>query len=224
MPPVNNDAQGSFSPEDIAAKKHRGAVGGMWEELGRFQFQFLVQAGLKPHHHFLDIGCGSLRGGIHFIKYLEKGHYCGIDVDSSLLKGGIAELEEASLSDRAPNLIASGRFEVGRFGRQFDFGLAFSLFTHLPMNHIMRCMVELRGVLQPDGRFFATYFEAPCNVEMAGIRHTPGDVLTHFDSDPYHYSRNEVQWMAEHCGLACEFIPEFHHPRAQQMCELRRSA
>ncbi len=42
------------------------AVGGMWEEIGRLQFVFLVEKGLQPHHEMLDIGCGTLRGGRHF--------------------------------------------------------------------------------------------------------------------------------------------------------------
>lgn len=42
---------------------HRIAVGGMWDEIGKLQFEFMVKQGLKPHHKFLDIGCGSLRGG-----------------------------------------------------------------------------------------------------------------------------------------------------------------
>lgn len=42
---------------------HRGAVGGMWDQIGKLQFEFMVKHGLKPEHKFLDIGCGSLRGG-----------------------------------------------------------------------------------------------------------------------------------------------------------------
>jgi hypothetical protein len=53
------------------------AVGGMWEEIGKLQLDFLVNQGLRPTHKFLDIGCGTLRGGRHFIRYLDAGNYAG---------------------------------------------------------------------------------------------------------------------------------------------------
>ena len=46
---------------------HREAVGGLWEEMRRLQFDFLANQGLKPDHKLLDIGCGSMRGGVHFV-------------------------------------------------------------------------------------------------------------------------------------------------------------
>jgi len=51
------------------------AVGGMWEQIGQLQFDFLVNHGLEPNHKLLDIGCGTLRGGRHFITYLVPGNY-----------------------------------------------------------------------------------------------------------------------------------------------------
>ena len=71
---------------------HRRAVGGMWEEIGKLQFNFLVEQGLKPGHFLLDVGCGRLRGGIHFIRYLEPEHYFGIDISKVLLAAGRFEL------------------------------------------------------------------------------------------------------------------------------------
>ncbi len=61
--------------------------------MGELQFKFLVGWGLRPGDFLLDVGCGCLRGGVHFVRYLEAGHYFGIDVNSSLLiddrlKGG----------------------------------------------------------------------------------------------------------------------------------------
>jgi hypothetical protein len=51
-------------PEEIRAGVHRDLVGGLWEELGRLQFEFLVGAGLRPEMRLLDIGCGCPRGGV----------------------------------------------------------------------------------------------------------------------------------------------------------------
>src|SRR3990167_1367555 len=90
--------------------QHRNAVGGWWEIIGRLQFDFLVAQGLQPQHHLLDVGCGSLRGGLHFIRYLAPGHYVGLDRDAELLAAGRAELAMAHLDDRMAELICREDF------------------------------------------------------------------------------------------------------------------
>ncbi|KAF0817854.1 hypothetical protein KIS4809_3372 [Bacillus sp. ZZV12-4809] len=55
----------------------------MWKEIGELQLKFMKEQGLQPNE-MLKIGCGSLRGGIFFIKYLNKGKYTGLDLNSSL--------------------------------------------------------------------------------------------------------------------------------------------
>jgi hypothetical protein len=51
------------------------------------------------------------------------------------------------LQDKAAHLAVSGRFELDSFGAHFDYGIAVSLFTHLPMNYIIRCLVQVRRTL-----------------------------------------------------------------------------
>ena len=72
----------------VGGAGHRGYVGGKWDELGRLQFDFMVARGLQPEHVFLDVACGSLRGGVHFIKYLDAGNYLGIDKERALVRRG----------------------------------------------------------------------------------------------------------------------------------------
>jgi hypothetical protein len=55
-------------------------VGGMWDEIGKLQFEFLVKEGLNPEHFLLDVAWGSLRVGVHFVRYLESDCYKGIDI------------------------------------------------------------------------------------------------------------------------------------------------
>jgi hypothetical protein len=45
-----------LTDEQLADGEHRGAVGGLWDELGRWQFELLLRAGLKPSHRLLDVG------------------------------------------------------------------------------------------------------------------------------------------------------------------------
>src|SRR5689334_15595174 len=77
--------------EGVKKLGHRTYVGGLWDELGQLQFDFLVNNGLKPQHYLLDIACGSLRAGVHFIPYLEVGHYLGIDKEEDLIQAGIEQ-------------------------------------------------------------------------------------------------------------------------------------
>jgi hypothetical protein len=35
---------------------HRTAVGGLWDELGRLQFDYLVREGLQRNNSLLDVG------------------------------------------------------------------------------------------------------------------------------------------------------------------------
>ncbi|MGG6294672.1 hypothetical protein ACQ4M4_09620 [Leptolyngbya sp. AN02str] len=53
-----------LTPEEIKAGKHRQFIGGLWEELGQLQFDFLKENGLLPEHRLLDMGCGSLRADL----------------------------------------------------------------------------------------------------------------------------------------------------------------
>jgi cyclopropane fatty-acyl-phospholipid synthase-like methyltransferase len=141
---------------EVTAGKHREIVGGKWDEIGMLQFEYLVAKTLQPEHRLLDIGCGCLRGGVHFIRYLAPANYFGIDVNQSLLDAGYnVELAQAGLQDRLPreNLICSGEFEFEKFGTKFHFAIAQSLFTHLPLNHIRHCLINLASVMEVGGVF-----------------------------------------------------------------------
>ena len=153
-----------LSKRDIRKGLHRKNVGGMWEEIGKLQLSFLVEQGLAPDMKFLDLGCGSLRGGIHFINYLEPGNYYGMDVNAPLVEAGYnIELKKAGLTHKLPktNLIIENQFKTSRFGILFDYALAVSVFTHLPLNHIRLCFIELSKSMKSGGKFYATFFECP---------------------------------------------------------------
>lgn len=206
-----------LTEEQIAAGAHRGFVGGMWEEIGALQFEFLVAQGLLPGHRLLDVGCGALRGGVHFVRYLDEGNYHGLDLNASLIEAGKSELAQSGLSGRRPNLLVNDRFEAGRFGVSFDYAVAVSVFTHLYANHVVRCLVEVGRTLKPDGKLFATFFEAPSPAHLEQIEHDPGGIVTNFDSDPFHYSFHEMVRLAEAAGVSVNYIGDWGHPRAQKM-------
>jgi hypothetical protein len=197
---------------------HRNAVGGMWDQIGRLQFEFLVFQGLKPCHNFLDVGCGSLRGGIHFINYLEKQRYFGVDKDASILRAGRDfELTQA-LRNKQPNLVQLAKFDFSVLGVRFDFALAQSVFTHLAISDIVTCLHNIRGVLADGGKFFATFFEVPAHRSfLEPLTHHPGKITTFHNRDPYHYYFRAIEEVSHSNRLAVKYLGDWNHPRSQKM-------
>lgn len=210
-----------LSAEEIENKDHRRFVGGLWEELGELQLNFLLAAGMKPEHYLLDVGCGSLRGGVHYIKYLQQGHYYGLDINQSLIDAGHIEVAEAGLTDKAPNLLVDDKFSFEKFQRKFDYMVSVSVFTHLPLNIIVRCLSKARDSLAPNGVYYATFFEAPHSAHIERIQQQPGGITTNYDADPFHYSAEELQFMAKIAGLELDIIGDWNHPRNQRMAAFR---
>jgi SAM-dependent methyltransferase len=205
-----------LTESEIAAGAHRQFVGGMWDQIGQLQFEFLKSNGLLPRHRLADIGCGALRGGIHFVRYLGQSNYYGIDLNSSLIEAGRKELQAAGLADKAANLFVTDKFELP-WDVQCDFALAVSVFTHLYANHIAICLKRVQQRLAPNGKFFATFFQAPDAVHLDAICHQPGGFITHYNCDPFHYSFAEMEALAKFAGLSATLIGNWNHPRHQQM-------
>jgi SAM-dependent methyltransferase len=220
MKPVKQYYLRELTPEEIAAGAHRDFVGGLWDEIGPLQFEFLRQQGLFPQHKLVDIGCGALRCGLPIIRYLDEGNYYGLDINASLIEAGKHELREEGLTSKQPHLLVNDKFEMASFGISFDFAIAQSVFTHLDMNLIVRCLVKVRKILKPGGKFYATFFLAPSPGHITPIKHEPGGIITNFDSDPFHYSFRELDWLATIAGLSARLIGDWNHPRSQKMLEL----
>lgn len=221
-----NQYHKQLTEQEIENGAHREAVGGMWDDIGLLQFRFLVDHGLLPAMRFLDIGCGCLRGGIHFIAYLNAGNYFGIDINRSLLDAGYdRELAKAGLQEKLPreNLLADERFGFSRFGTEFDMALSMSLFTHLPLNHIRVCLTRLAKCMKPRGRFFASFFECPTGRPVESqLTHEPGGIVTFPDRDPYHYWIADFSWAIRDLPWELNYVGEWQHPRAQKMLRFTR--
>ncbi len=203
-------------------KDHRLQVGGLWNEIGRFQFDFLISCGLKKDDFFLDVGCGSLRGGVHFIQYLKNGHYFGIDKDKELLDAGnFIELKKYNLSNKKPNLKNMSDFNFKSLNQRFDYALAQSVFTHLNEDEILKCLTEIEKVLVKGGKFYATFFENPRNrskLEPLSHRNRYGpDIVTYYDKDPFHYNYSTFEKLCEKIPLRVDYIGDWNHPRTQKM-------
>mmetsp|Transcript_23988 Transcript_23988/g.43908 ORF Transcript_23988/g.43908 Transcript_23988/m.43908 type:complete len:240 (+) Transcript_23988:2162-2881(+) len=223
---INNYYDKDFVRRRIEKGNHRGIIGGMWDEVGQLQFDHLVQAGLRPDQRLLDLGCGCLRGGLHFIPYLNPAHYYGIDISQDLMDVGYdVELAQAGLQQRMPrsNLICSDIFDARGFGVTFDVVLAQSVFTHLPLNHLKLCLAQLRDVTAPGALFFATVFDVPADIAWDQPQpHDPGGVVTYPDRDPYHYTRADLDYCCTGLPWRMRSLNTWAHPRDQRMAVFER--
>jgi SAM-dependent methyltransferase len=199
---------------------HRRTIGNLprWEMLGDLQFEYLKERGLEPHHFLLDVGCGPLRGGVRFIDYLEPGRYYGVEKDEAVLEEARrVELPRHGLEHKDPTLVAMADFDFRRLGQTFDYAIAQSVFTHLPLNNIIRCLVRMEDALHEGGRFYATIWENPEGKRnLEDIRQSDHKV-THFDSDSFHYDFATFEWIADGTGLSVEHLGRWGHPQNQVM-------
>jgi len=194
-----------------------------WDYLGKLQLDYLIGNGLEPQHELLDVGCGPLRAGTHFISYLDTGKYAGVDKRDDVLEvARLVEIPRAGLEWKQPLLLASDDFEFEKLGRTFDFAIAQSVFTHLPLNSIMRCLVEMGKVLKPGGRFFATIFENPHGKLYVDDVRQSENAVTHYDRDFYHYDLDSLRFACEGTGLAFGYEGDWGHPNNSKMIVFTR--
>jgi predicted ester cyclase len=180
--------------------------GGAWEAEGNRQLGFLKDAGMQPHHHLLDVGCGTLRGGIKLIPYLDTGHYWGVDSNAEALEGGREAIRELHLESKDPHLVHLTDFSFQSLNQDFDFYLAYSVFTEIPLNSIIRCIVNIDRALAPGAKFYATFWENPEGKRnLEPIQYYP-KLTTYFDEYPYHYDFETFEWMCEGTGLQVEYL------------------
>jgi len=210
----------------VEAGLHRELVGGLWDELGDFQLKLLTRYGLSSEHYLLDIGCGSLRGGIHFVRYLNSSHYFGSDLSPALLNAGYErELMPLGLDAKLPrsNLITDSQFKFHKFNQTFERALALSVFTHLPLNSLRICLENLSNVMQPGGIFHATFFELPEYKRTSSeFEHAPAGIITHGDADPYHYRYSDLEFAARGLPWRVKYEGEVGHPRGQRLANFIR--
>lgn len=215
-----NDYGKQLSDIEILSGKHRELVGSFWKEMGTLQFEFLCDQGLSKKDKLLDVGCGALRGGIHFIKYLNDGNYTGIDGNESLIRAGKLEIVKAGLLGKKKELIVDKEFNYLIWGGFFNFIVSISLFTHLPIPLIENCISSVAKVMEPTGAFYFSFFLCSENEYDRDVVQNNSGLQTHANKDPYHQTIKQFQTIAEKNKLKFNFIGEWGHPRNQKIASL----
>ena len=161
---INDADPEAFHP--VGSRPYRAFVGpsDKYDLVGANQFNLLTSLGLREHHYFLDIGCGSLRGGRLFIPYLLSNRYFGIEPEQWLLEEGINQnCGKDLIKIKSPHFSNDQNFTLSIFGKNFDFILAQSIFSHASKDQIKQCLSEAKKIMTSTSIFAATFVRGDMN-------------------------------------------------------------
>ncbi|MFC7310381.1 class I SAM-dependent DNA methyltransferase [Streptomyces monticola] len=185
-----------------AARSVEAAVGDgpsvkRWNWIGQMQFDYLKEHGLVPEDRILEIGCGNLRAGRHFIACLDPGNYYGIDISPDILIAAKHTVVRYELQEKLPYLTVADSltFDFLPDGH-FDVVHAHSVFSHSPLHVIEECFAHVGRILAPGG-FFDFTFDRTLGREHHVLR-----------EDFYHRTDTLVHLVAKY-GLDAEFMEDW---------------
>jgi 2-polyprenyl-3-methyl-5-hydroxy-6-metoxy-1,4-benzoquinol methylase len=126
-----------------------------WEVHRRVQFEFLTSHGLMPEHRLIDIGCGTLCGGVPLIEYLEAGNYTGVEARAEVLEEAHKELAEAGLENKRPSLIGAADPAQIELSAPFDVAWAFMVLIHMTDEIVEGYLQFVSDQMTENGVFYA---------------------------------------------------------------------
>lgn len=129
-------------------------VGGAPELLGPWQLNLLVDLGLQRNDSLLDLGCGTLRAGLHFIAHLVSARYTGAEPREELLEIGRELVTVSGLQSHLPRLLSVD--ELDRSRERYDWILTHSVLNHLDAPQIVATVARVHALLAPKGRWVST--------------------------------------------------------------------
>jgi ubiquinone/menaquinone biosynthesis C-methylase UbiE len=183
-----------------------------WLTLGQWQFDFLVDNGLEPHHDVLDIGCGNLRGGWRIIRHLEPGRYTGIDISPDILLAAQRTVVEFDLQDHEPRLYLVPDLTFGWLpDERFDVVHAHSVFSHCPIEVIEECFDHVGRIMRPGAFFDFTYNETR-------------DKEHHVLHEDYYYRVETLLELARRRGFEAEPRRDWVSQHKQSKIRIRKPA
>ncbi|KAG2244150.1 hypothetical protein Bca52824_094008 [Brassica carinata] len=148
-------------PGELLVEEHHSNYGEPWAG-GRDVFEFLAEASrLKPNARVLEIGCGTLRVGLHFIRYLNPGNFHCLEKDELSLMAALRyELPSQGLLHKRPLIVRGDDMEFSKFGSgvAYDLIYASAVFLHMPDELVWTGVERLVDKLKPhEGRMFVSH-------------------------------------------------------------------
>ncbi|KAJ4842514.1 hypothetical protein Tsubulata_042432 [Turnera subulata] len=148
-------------PGELMVEEHHSNYGEPWAG-GRDVFEFLAESShLSPNSRVLEVGCGTLRVGLHFIRYLNPEHYHCLEKDElSLMAAFNYELPSQGLLYKRPLIVRGEDMDFTRLGTDVMYDLIYSsaVFLHVPYELVWVGLERLVTMLKPyDGRIFVSH-------------------------------------------------------------------
>ncbi|WOH03811.1 hypothetical protein DCAR_0623211 [Daucus carota subsp. sativus] len=148
-------------PGELLVEEHHSNYGEPWAG-GRDVYEFLAEAAhLTPESRVLEIGCGTLRVGLHFIRYLDPEHFHCLERDElSLMAAFRYELPSQGLLHKRPLIVKGEDMDFSKFGSgvMYDLIYASAVFLHMPDKLVWVGVERLAAKLkQGEGRIFVSH-------------------------------------------------------------------
>ncbi|XVF06252.1 hypothetical protein REPUB_Repub06bG0031800 [Reevesia pubescens] len=148
-------------PGELLVEEHHSNYGEPWAG-GRDVFEFLAESShLTANSRVLEIGCGTLRVGLHFIRYLKPEHFHCLERDELSLMAALRyELPSQGLLHKRPKIVRGEDMDFIKFGSDvvYDLIYASAVFLHMPDKLVWVGLERLANRLKPyDGRIFVSH-------------------------------------------------------------------
>lgn len=138
------------------------------QKRGRSVFKKILQLGLQPHHVCVDYGCGSLRIGQHLIGYLERNHYCGVDVTDRFFRDGLALIDDGIIQSKTPHLwVIDDRVLQQLALLKVDYIISVAVLMHVPPNELDPFFDKLMGLMADHSRVLLFFDESLSTIRTA---------------------------------------------------------
>jgi SAM-dependent methyltransferase len=225
-----------MSKYKVNNQSHRIFVGNNWDSIGKLQFDFCVNQGLTPDMKLIDIGCGSLRAGTHFIRYMGNNYY-GIDRHEQLINAGInIEAPMCNLVARRENFFVTKDFDLSPFNTKFNFGWCNSVFTHLPTRCIIECLTNTQPYFAPGATLYATIYITK-GYSYQNELQTFNDRRQYVNTGPIQHDEESMSGLKTFCYnirdivkifdsvktmWECNILGDWNHPKEQQMLTFKK--
>jgi hypothetical protein len=108
----------------------------------------------------LDFGCGALRLGYWFVRFLDPDRYCGLEPVPEMLGPGLKYALRAEIIDaKRPRFSNDADCNMSSFGVKFDYVVARSILTHTTPAMLREILRQFANNSNEDALLLASYWD-----------------------------------------------------------------
>ncbi len=182
------------------------------QDSGQVQLELLKMDGCVPSSKVVDIGCGCLHLGVPLMKYLDVGHFAGVDPNAWLREKAMKDPQVRQLVDeKQPKFLSGDDFDASPLNMEFDFVFAHSVLSHAAHWQLGQFLENAAKVLTPTGRVLASIRLAEGN--NFGSAGSPDKQDTMDEQWVYpgvsFFKLETIEQVADKHGLKATYYPQY---------------